>query len=63
MWCNAAECESRIITFIDPVMVAEAQKLKNFRDQMSPLPDNSNMPVHTAEVLRQVSNSSIPRGG
>ena len=44
-------------------MVAEAQKLKHFGDQMSPLPDNSNMPVHAVEILRQVLNSSAPRGG
>lgn len=60
---NSAECMSGLTMNVDPVMVSEQQGNKEFGGEKSDLPDGGEMSAHTAEVLRQIKASELPRGG
>ena len=61
---NAAECIVGGIINNDPSMVRELQTQKEY-GEMTSLVGTRSMPIpaHTAEVLRQVKNSGLKRGG
>ena len=60
---DASECFSGILTYVDPVKVSELQARKEFGLEVTSMPDKGDMPVHTAEVLRQVKNSGLTIDG
>ena len=60
---DSVECVTGVIKHIDPVMVSEQQANKEFSSDPSDLPGGSNLPVHTAEVLWQVKESELEKGG
>ena len=63
MFRNAAECIIGMVVHNDPCMVSELQCKKKYSDMTSFLFDNEVIPSHVAEVLRQVGNSGLERGG
>ena len=62
---NAAECIVGGILNNDPSMVRELQTQKEYGDMISLIGNGGSTPIpaHTAEVLRQVKNSGLKRGG
>jgi Transposase IS4 len=68
---NACECVTGVLINQDVQMDAEVQARKKyyFSDpvsqtrELTSLPDRSEVPIHTAEVLRQVERSKVIEGG
>ena len=62
---NAIECMTGMFSFQDPVKDLVSQRLKDFLqdDTDLHLPGGGNLPIHTAEVLRQVEGTGLIIGG
>jgi hypothetical protein len=59
MFQNLCEFFTGILTHLDPVCCPEKQAIKDFGNAMSDIPNDLVMPVHTAEVMRQIRNSQL----
>ena len=62
---NALEAITGIFAFRDPVEDLTSQRLKDYMQSNNDLhtPGGGDMPVHVAEVLRQVKGSGLVLGG
>ena len=60
---NGAEAVTGVILYQDIVQTPEFQTKKTFHEEPSHMPDNSLIPSHTAEVLRQVEGSGMKDKG
>ena len=62
---NAIECMTGMFSFQDPVEDLVSQRLKDFLqdDTDLHLPGGGDLPIHTAEVLRQVEGAGLIIGG
>ena len=67
---NAVEAITGIMVFQDPVADLTSQRLKNYMQEDNVLhtpegagPEGGRLPVHVAEVLRQVDGSRLQKGG
>ena len=63
MFRNAAECVIGMVVNNDPCMCSELQNTKEYSNMQSLLFEDKTVPVHVAEVLRQVGQSGLKRGG
>jgi hypothetical protein len=54
---------SGILVFQDLVQDAEVMKQNKYFGEKSPMPDGVEIPVHAAEVLRQIKGKNIVEGG
>ena len=62
---NALEAITGIFVFQDPVEDITSQRLKPYMQENATLhlPGGGDLPVHTAEVLRQAEGANVERGG
>ena len=62
---NALEAITGIFVFQDPVEDITSQRLKEYMQENTTLhlPGGGDVPVHTAEVLRQAQGANVERGG
>jgi len=63
MFRNGVECISGVLVVQDIVQNPGQQSRKPYNGLPSAMLDNSEIMVHTAEVLRLVTNATIPEGG
>ena len=62
---NAIECITGMFAYQDPVEDLVSQRLKDYMQEDADLhlPGGGDLPVHTAEVLRQTKGSGLIKGG
>ena len=63
MFRNAAECVIGMVVNNDPCMCSELQNTKEYSNMQLLIFEDKTVPVHVAEVLRQVGQSGLKRGG
>jgi len=62
MFRNGVEAVTGILVFHDIARTPEFQSKKDFQEEPSHMPDNSLIPTHTAEVMRQVDGAGMKKG-